>query len=212
MDSREVFAPYFDVEVIPPWMFVPSPHNITIECRWCVLMETWGVNILHFYNLGRHDGFYHPNDELHQWITSVIWVGCNILTLDACRQISNWIWFPLVQCELDTFVDRQNAHHIRKQSDMALPSGGWPDQFHANPEMYGSEQCLTPVDMDEIDELLADSEDGLSHMQYIDKEFGLLAEEAYEAIGGPEITLDTAWAIFRQMLEQMSADAEMGSS
>lgn len=142
----------------------------------------------------------------------MIRVYWNVLTWNgAFRQISNWIWFPLVQRELDAFVDHQNAHRVRKQSDMALPSGGRPDQFHANPEMYGGECCLIPVDMDEVDELLADSEDGFSRMRYVDEEFELLAQEAYETIGEPEITLSTAWIIFRQMLGQMLPDAEMGS-
>lgn len=62
----EVFAPDFDQDAVPAWQFLPSPRNITIERGWRVLMDKWGTNILYYYNSGRYDGFYHPNNELHQ--------------------------------------------------------------------------------------------------------------------------------------------------
>jgi hypothetical protein len=127
-----------------------------------------------------------------------------------CRQISNWIWFPLIQHELDLFVDRQNAHRIRKQSERALPSGGRPDQFYTNPLLYGGESCLIKVDMEEIDGLLWDSEDGLLRMRYVDEIFEPLAEEASQAIVAPNITLETAWIVFRRMVGQLS-DNDMNS-
>lgn len=128
------------------------------------------------------------------------------------RQISNWIWFPLIQRELDTFVNRQNAHRIRKQIEIALPSGGRPDEFYKNPQVYGGENCLVPVDMNEVDDLLEASDDGVSRLQYVDEDFEPLATEAYTSIGMPEITLTTAWAVFRRMVEEMSADDGMNSS
>ena len=120
-----------------------------------------------------------------------------------CRQISNWIWFPLIQHELDLFIDRQNAHRIHKQPERALPSGGRPDQFYTNPSLYGGKHCLIPVDMKEIDELLEDSQDGVSHMRYVDEMFEPLAEEAYQVIGVPDIKLETAWIVFRQLVGQL---------
>jgi hypothetical protein len=74
--------------------------------------------------------------------------------------VSNWIWFPLIQQELDTFVEGQNSHCICKQNDVVLPSNGRPDEFYNNPQLYGGDQCLIPVDPLEVDELLADLEDG----------------------------------------------------
>ena len=122
-------------------------------------------------------------------------------------QISNWTWFPLIQHALDHFVDRQNAHQIYKQPERALPSGGRPDQFYTNPSLYGGECCLIQVDIKEIDELLEDLEDGLSHMRYVDEMFEPLAEEAYQAIDAPNIKLETAWIVFRQMVGQLSDDS-----
>jgi hypothetical protein len=61
--------------------------------------------------------------------------------------------------------------------------------------------------MEEIDELLEDSEDSLSCMQYVDETFEPLAEEAYQAIGTPNIKLEMACIVFRQMVGQLSDDA-----
>lgn len=94
---------------------------------------------------------------------------------------------------------RQNAHTIRKQSDRALPSGGRPDHFYNNPERYGGDNCLINVDLNEIDDLLADSEDGVSKLRYVDAEIEPLIKEAYLDVGSPNITLATAWAVFKQI-------------
>lgn len=126
-------------------------------------------------------------------------------------QLKNWIWFPLVQRELDEFVDRQNAHRIRKQADVALPTGGRPDQFYQNPAQYGGEECLIPVDMDEIDRLLAESDDGISKMSYVDADFEPLAEEAYKAIGSPCITVESAWPVFQKMANRLAVDNQADS-
>jgi hypothetical protein len=61
--------------------------------------------------------------------------------------------------------------------------------------------------MKEIDELLEDSEDGLSRMWYVDEMFEPLAEEAYQAIGTPDIKLEMAWIVFGQMVGQLADDA-----
>lgn len=135
----------------------------------------------------------------------------NLISTGVVRQVKNWIWFPLVQRELDKFVDRQNAHRIRKQADTALPSGGRPDQFYTDPSNYGGLDCLIPVDEAVIDELLEESGEGISKMRYVEEEFEPLAEEAYTAIGSPEIEFKSAWVVFRRMIEHLEAGIEMDS-
>ena len=55
--------------------------------------------------------------------------------------------------------------------------------------------------MDEIDTLLESSDDGVSKLQFVDEDFKLLAQEAYATIGMPNITLTTAWTVFKQIVE-----------
>jgi hypothetical protein len=77
-------------------------------------------------------------------------------------------------------------------------------KFYENPFLYSGKRCLIPVDVG----------DGFLRMKYVDKIFGPLAEKAYQAImiasGAPNITLETAWMVFRQMVGQLS-DAGMDS-
>lgn len=112
------------------------------------------------------------------------------------RQTSNWIWFPLVQSELDAWVTWQNAHRIRRQSAKLLPSGGRPDHFYENPRLYGGEPCLIPVDAEVIDSLLEQCDEGMEKLRYVDVEFEEIAKEAFKAVGSPQITLQSAWTVF----------------
>lgn len=70
---------------------------------------------------------------------------------------------------------------------------------------------MIEVDMDEIDELLDNATDGEERLRYIDAEFEPLIAEAYIAIGSPAIKLETAWTIFRQLIEYMHGDENMDS-
>lgn len=97
----------------------------------------------------------------------------------------------------------QNAHRIRKQKDKILPSGGSPNDFDKRPDRYGGTPCLVKVDMDIVDELLARSTEGARLMRYVDEEYEVIAEDLYERIGRPKITLQTAWAVFESMIAAM---------
>ncbi|KAJ3897859.1 hypothetical protein F5879DRAFT_1026797 [Lentinula edodes] len=182
---RQVFTPDLIEELIPTWNFLPSYRNITIERSWRPVFEKWGVNVLSFYNAGRYGGDFRQGDDLHQ-------------------QTSNWIWYPLVQRELDTFCLEQNSHCVRKQKDKLLPSGGSADDFYFFPEKYGGQNCGIVVDMKIVDQLLDDAVEGQGRMRYVDEEFESLADAAYVAIGAPSIDLHSAWIVFRHMIAQLS--------
>ncbi|KAJ7796019.1 hypothetical protein B0H14DRAFT_2916904 [Mycena olivaceomarginata] len=103
------------------------------------------------------------------------------------EQTSNWIWFPAIQRSLDQFCDEQNNHRIRKQKNKFF------------------QDCLIPVDEDVIDQLLEEARaEAHEHMRYVDDEFDVLAQEAYMALGEPEITLQNAWTVFRAMVDQLA--------
>ncbi|KAF7373543.1 hypothetical protein MSAN_00564700 [Mycena sanguinolenta] len=175
---RQQFAPDLDPSLIPPWMFLDSTRNITVESGWRPLFYTWGVNVLEFFQSGLDDGFFEPGNYIHE-------------------QTSNWIWFPAVQRSLDQFCHEQNNHRIRRQHDKILPSGGTPNDFYANPAAYGGTDCLIPVDEAVLDQLLQEARDAAhEHMRYVDDGFNDFAQEAYAALGKPEITLQNAWTVF----------------
>lgn len=70
---------------------------------------------------------------------------------------------------------------------------------------------MIEIDVEEIDELLDNAIDGKERLRYVDEEFEPLVREAYLAIGSPSIKLETAWTIFRQLVEYMREDDNMDS-
>ena len=97
----------------------------------------------------------------------------------------------------------QNAHRVRKQAKKSLPSGGRPDRFYSNPEEYNGEECLIKVDIDMVEQLLQESEDGKEKMWFTDHNFDPLAKVAYEKIGAFPVTLENVWRVFSLMINQL---------
>lgn len=118
-------------------------------------------------------------------------------------QVRNWIWYPLVQSDLDIWVNQENHHRVRKQADKILPSGGTRRDFFFHPEKYNGAQCGIPVDVNVVDELIAQAMQagGEELMRYVELEFEEVAAEAYNAVGSPVITLETAWEVVHQLIQ-----------
>lgn len=65
---REHFAPDLVEALVPTWNFLQSFRNITIERSWRPVFETWGVNILTFYNSGLYGGDFEQGNEIHRYV------------------------------------------------------------------------------------------------------------------------------------------------
>ncbi|EPS95494.1 hypothetical protein FOMPIDRAFT_1025788 [Fomitopsis schrenkii] len=188
MALRTTYAPELDVNTIPPYRFTTSPRNITVERQWRPLFQKWGKNILVAYNEGRYSDYYDAGNYMNV-------------------QVANWIWFPLVQRELDRYCEMENNRFVRRQEAKLLPSGAKRSEFYRNPGRWGGRPCLIPVPDAELDRLLKKAEEeAYEDMEYVDEEHKALADEVYAVIGKPVITLDTAWLVFKQMIAVISAD------
>ena len=51
---------------------------------------------------------------------------------------------PILQKEIDEFVEVWNTHKIRRQKDVVLPCGR-PNHIYDFPEEYNLEQCGVPI-------------------------------------------------------------------
>lgn len=59
------------------------------------------------------------------------------------RLLLAYVMIPIMQKEIDTFVDVVwNAHRIREQKNTYLPDGV-PNHIYSFPEKYGLEECGT---------------------------------------------------------------------
>ena len=68
---------------------------------------------------------------------------------------------PILQKEIDEFVEVWNTHKIRRQKDVVLPCGR-PNHIYDFPEEYNLEQCGVPIQEDTI--LTAISHSAAGHM------------------------------------------------
>jgi len=186
---RLKYAPELDREVVPPYRYTTSPRNITVERQWRPLFQKWGKNILAAYNAGRYSVDFDAGNYMH-------------------GQIANWIWFPLIQRELDAWCDRDYGQYVRHQSGKLLPSGAKRSDFYRTPSKWGGTPCLVAVPQSELNRLLTKAEkEAEKDMEYVDEDYCALAEEVYAVIGKPEITLETAWIVFKQMVATIVVEA-----
>lgn len=113
-----------------------------------------------------------------------------------------------MQKELDKFCHYQNHHKMRKQKDKILPSGCSPNFAYSCPGRFGAENCLQPVNMQVIDELLAD----LERDKRVQSDWGippLFAQVANQILREKlnmelsEVTKENAWCIFSAVHQRM---------
>lgn len=186
----EIFAPNFDIDAHHGSFFPVPETSLLNEAGAC----SWKLGVLIYYTISIWADLMGFSTQTVNYICKQVCVFQ--LYMSFCKQVLNWIWFLLIQKELDAFVTHQNSHWIQKQYERALPSRNHPDHFYENPEDYGGEDCLIEVDMEEIDELLDNAIDRKEWLCYIDKGSKPLIAEAYISIGSAAIKLGTAWTIF----------------
>ncbi|KAK1216328.1 hypothetical protein PQX77_021051 [Marasmius sp. AFHP31] len=181
-----MFAPNLLSQAIPSWQETYSYRNITIERSWRPVFKTWGQNVLTYHNSGLFGGVYQTGNAIHE-------------------NLRKWVWFRVIQADLDLFVHQQNHHKIRVQPEKVLPSGGTSHEFYHFSQRYGGEQCGIEIDQGFIQQLLDDARSESGHlMEYVDLEFDTLAQQAYTSIGSPDLTPQLAWLIFEHMLRRLA--------
>jgi hypothetical protein len=120
-----------------------------------------------------------------------------------------WIFVPLVQAELDEFRTWWNQHRVRHQPDKNMPSGHVPDDALEHPQMFGGLNCIIPIPKEAVNELRAYLTEEVgpreTHLSWYTDEFAATAEAAYQSIGCPAYTLDTAWVVFGAMSDALEA-------
>ena len=67
------------------------------------------------------------------------------------RQLLAYVFIPVVQRECDVFVSMWNAHRIRKQKNILLPTG-IPNHIFEFPQNYGGEAKGFPLTIDQLED------------------------------------------------------------
>jgi hypothetical protein len=84
-----------------------------------------------------------------------------------------------------------------------MPSGHVPDDALEHPQMFGGLKCLIPIPKETLNELrdYLTEEVGSreTRLSWYTNEFAAMADAAYQSIGKPAYSLDTAWSTFSAM-------------
>ncbi|KAJ7433123.1 hypothetical protein B0H11DRAFT_2165057 [Mycena galericulata] len=188
---REIYAPDIDPTLFPFHVMIKSVHNTVIEGFWRQFKEKSGLNLKDFLLRGKEGHLFNPHDPLHE-------------------PLFYWIFAPVIQAELDDFVQWWNNHRVRHQHEKIMPSGHVPSHAMDYPELFGGLDCRIKIPPEAITDLrkqLETEEGPKSDFQAwpgLTEEFNLRASEVYVAIGEPEIKLANAWDVFVQMAMELS--------
>lgn len=112
-----------------------------------------------------------------------------------------WLWPPVMQQELNKFMNYANNHKIRKQKEKRLPSGVSPIYAYTCPNRFGGRECLQPVCMQVIEGLMKDLEPEMKAYSDwgVPREFADVAEQLLVAIGVPKVEMSNAWLVFTSL-------------
>jgi len=182
---KDAFGPHGDPSEKPAHLFLRSVHNIVIEQGWLDFRQNIGHKFPHFCGAGA--GVYEEDNPVH-------------------RNLAKWLWPPLMQKELDSFRHYANNHRIRKQKDKRLPSGVTPSFAYTFPEHFGGEDCLQPVDMQVIEEILEDMKPKAEQLMDwgVPPEFEARAQAGFDSLEIKEVTITTVWVVFTALLHFVS--------
>ncbi|KAF8504932.1 hypothetical protein JB92DRAFT_3145648 [Gautieria morchelliformis] len=180
---RTFYEPGLSVENLPPHRFVKSVHNITREHGWRPLWHKDLKNVLLAWREGQLEVGYIDSNPTH-------------------RMMGIWLWARVVQSRLDNARQLNGVHRVRRQDHVLLPTGGRVEDFYNNPEKYGGEDMLIPVDEDTISRLLTE------HVperlfQFGTDESHALATELFTQVGSPVLTSLNAWHVWGTMMAKL---------
>ncbi len=114
-------------------------------------------------------------------------------------ELVQWLWPALIQKELDQLRDHFNSHKVRYDKNKVLPSGVSPNVAYALLDRYNAVDCLQKVDRLVVREIM-DAMGGDDLIRFVDAEFAVRAQNAFDVLRLPTVTLDNVWDIFRAMM------------
>ncbi|KAK7058137.1 hypothetical protein R3P38DRAFT_3547593 [Favolaschia claudopus] len=183
---REAFAPDIDPDVYAVYMVLKSVHNTVIEGFWRWLRAKMGLNLKEFITRGKREHIFNPNVPLHV-------------------PLFYWIFVPIIQEQLDEFRTWWNNHRVRFQHDKNMPSGHIPAHAFEHPTHFAGVDCRIRVPQAAVDELREYLTEDVgprdSHLRWpgLTLELEQTVQTAWEDIGSPKISMESAWDVFRMI-------------
>jgi hypothetical protein len=94
---------------------------------------------------------------------------------------------------------------VRKQKDKRLPSGVSPNTAYTFPEEYGGRNCLQPVDVVVIQEMLDEMQEEKDRLSDwgVPEDFAQRAQRALDVYSVGEVNLTNIWFVFQAVLREL---------
>lgn len=128
-------------------------------------------------------------------------ICAEIMTVDS--ELVQWLWPTLIQQELDEFKDRLNCHTTRFDSSKKIPSGVSPDVAFSLCTEYGGENCLQPVDVAVVRNLM-EKIGGEELIRFVSIDYAAHAQAVFNTLGVSKLTFDNIWEVFSTMIPHLS--------
>ncbi|KAG8893578.1 hypothetical protein FRB99_001859, partial [Tulasnella sp. 403] len=166
--------------------FVKSTRNIVIECSWRPLVKKLIRNVQNWWADGRLEAGFIDGDRTHKWL-------------------ADWLWVPLIQKEVNNYVDQFNDHVVRKQMEKVGPSNCSPNYAFDHPGEYGGVNNYIPLDVNVIDSL-REGHAGERAVRFFPPWAEQIAAGLFQSAGLPQVTVDNAWTTFVAMRNTFVAE------
>ncbi|KAJ3551349.1 hypothetical protein NP233_g13097 [Leucocoprinus birnbaumii] len=180
---RERFHPEIPIEEVPAYKYLPSIWNVLIEQSWGRFRADVGENAIEFYQKGIEDNVYREHLPNHE-------------------PLAKWLWSKTLTAKLNEKIRTCNASYVRKMKEKPGPSGMSRNTAFSIPQKWNGINCLLPLPdeaMGAIQEMKNQlGGDGL--LKFVDEEFEERAQNAYIAVGSPQLTQENTWSVFEAML------------
>ncbi|KAG2339324.1 hypothetical protein BDR05DRAFT_977759 [Suillus weaverae] len=152
----------------------------------------------------------------HRWMRN----KKNIMPEITWSQINNilqmmvfrWVFIPWLQWELDTYQDRVNNTRKRRDHNKILPHGV-PNLVYNSPEDFGALNSKITVERKALDHV-RDLYINPSHVVFdlFPQPLGTLIQRCYEELGCPSVTRQSAWDVYRGLLDMLQVHEEIPSA
>ncbi|KAG9089634.1 hypothetical protein FRC06_001448 [Ceratobasidium sp. 370] len=112
-----------------------------------------------------------------------------------------FVFMPLIQQELNLFVEQYNTSTKCSNTKTSLPAGR-PKYIHLHPHQYDGKQLKVEVPQEAVEHvraLYAPPDHPVFH--WIPPQFELHACNFYQHVGGGTIVRDNAWSYYRAILD-----------
>ncbi|KZT50460.1 hypothetical protein CALCODRAFT_504712 [Calocera cornea HHB12733] len=177
---RQLLDPTLIGQLQHKWM--RGHANVKPEIRWGQLRREFTRAYEDLFDMGVHRGWYDRDNPLEY-------------------NVFRWLAIPFLKRNLDEYIKMYNTSKPRRDKTKVLPLGR-PEHILHHPERFDNAKnfkvLVTEEDIQYVEELYAPPDHPV--FQLVPPAFGTAIERHYRDLGAPEVTLDSFWDVYHELL------------